>query len=117
MDVVDFINRYTDEVYLARDPSAAARFIADPCLRHEQGELIVMSLADNQARIAAFLAQVGDGAFSVDARLVVADGEHVASCYELAFGGHVLSGIEVFRIVDGLITETWNSAAKPGAWG
>lgn len=28
-----------------------------------------------------------------------------------------LSGIEIFRVVDGKITETWNSSIQAGAWG
>jgi predicted SnoaL-like aldol condensation-catalyzing enzyme len=43
------------------------------------------------------------------------------SCFDITIGdgpeARVVSGIEVFRIVDGLITETWNSSVQPGAWG
>jgi predicted SnoaL-like aldol condensation-catalyzing enzyme len=119
MDLIDFLQRYTDEVYLARDPDAAARFIADPCLRHEQGHLVTMSLADNIARIRGFLDSAPDIAFAN--RVVVADDERLVSCYDITIGtgdtAQVVSGIEVFRVVDGLITETWNTAAQPGAWG
>lgn len=115
MDLTEFLDRYTAEVYLARDPEAAGRFIADPCLRHEHGELQVMSLADNQARIAAFLAHAPE--FDVVNRLVTSDGEHAVSCFDLTVGGEVRSGIEVFRVADGKIVETWNTAIQPGAWG
>ena len=119
MDLVDFFNRYTNEVYLARDASAAARFIADPCLRHEHGRLEVMSLADNMARMQHLLDRTTAMEFenSVD----VHDGSHYVSCYNLTFINgderQTISGIEVFRVVDGLITETWNSTTQPGAWG
>jgi hypothetical protein len=119
MDLTDFLQRYTDEVYLARDPDAAARFIADPCLRHEQGHLVTMSLADNIARIRGFLDSAPDIAFAN--RVVVADDVQLVSCYDITIGtgdtAQVVSGIEVFRVVDGLITETWNTAAQPGPWG
>jgi hypothetical protein len=49
--VIEFIHRYNDDVYTAGDAQAAARYLADPCLRHEPGALVTMSLADNIARI------------------------------------------------------------------
>ena len=115
IDLIDFLHRYTNDVYAARDPEAAVRFIADPCLRHEHGHLDVMSLADNVARIGRFLRSAED--ISITNSRIVADAEHVVSCYEITIGSDLLSGIEVFRVVDGKITETWNSSAQPGAWG
>jgi predicted SnoaL-like aldol condensation-catalyzing enzyme len=53
--------------------------------------------------------------------VVVDDGAHVASAYNITFGNgdavQTVSGIEVFRVVNGKITETWNSSSQPGAWG
>jgi hypothetical protein len=112
----EFLQAYADDVYHSRDPEAPARFIADPCLRHEAGELITMSLTDNRARIAGFLERHPTAGFRN--RITVSDGEFITSCYEADLGGgQVISGIEVFRIVDGRITETWNSHPLPGAWG
>ncbi len=119
MDLADFLQRYTEDVYLARAPEAAARYIADPCLRHEHGHLVTMSIADNMARIRAFLESAPEVAFAN--RVVVQDGEFVTSCFDITFGtgaaAQVVSGIEVFRVVDGMIVETWNSTVQPGAWG
>jgi predicted SnoaL-like aldol condensation-catalyzing enzyme len=119
MDLQDFLQRYTEEVYLARDPEAAARFIADPCLRHEHGHLVTMSLADNITRIRHFLDSASELSFS-NAK-VVDDGEHLVSCFDITMGSgdeaRTVSGIEVFRVVDGKIVETWNSSVQPGAWG
>jgi predicted SnoaL-like aldol condensation-catalyzing enzyme len=116
MDLGDFLNRYTDEVYRDRDAGAARRFIADPCVRHEAGERLVMSLDENVKRIEGFLGQYPD--VSIANRHVVADGEHVVTCYEIGLGGGTaISGIEVFRVVNDLIVETWNSKAAEGAWG
>lgn len=115
-DLRDFLARYTEEVYLARDPEAARRFIADPCLRHEQGELIVMSLADNIKRITGFVEQFPNLNFANT--VVVAEDDHLVSCYEIELApGEMLSGVEVFKVVDGKITETWNTKALPGRWG
>ena len=116
MDLADFLHRYTDDVYHATDPEAAVRYIADPCLRHEHGELVTMSLADNLDRIRAFLA-TAPGVRITNRLLVVGSDGLVSSCFEITIGDQTVSGIEVFRVVDGLITETWNSTVQAGAWG
>jgi predicted SnoaL-like aldol condensation-catalyzing enzyme len=112
----DFIQRYTNDVYHARDPEAPARFIADPCLRHEAGELVTLSLADNKIRIAEFLDKQPGATFVL--KLVAGAGEYVTACYEAHLGGdQTISGIEVFRVVEDKIVETWNSVPVAGAWG
>jgi predicted SnoaL-like aldol condensation-catalyzing enzyme len=114
-DLNDFLQRYADDVYHARDARAATRYIADPCVRHEHGHLVTMSLADNIARIASFLETAEEVSFST--ALNVGNGEHIASAYEVIIGDRTMSGIEIFRVVDGKIVETWNSTVQPGLWG
>jgi hypothetical protein len=116
VDLRAFLERYTDEVYGARDPDAARRFVADPCLRHEAGELVELPLSDNVERIAAFLVRFPDATFTN--RVVTVDGEYVTAAYEFTTGdGAALAGIEIFRVRSGLIIETWNAVAGPGRWG
>jgi predicted SnoaL-like aldol condensation-catalyzing enzyme len=119
VDLHAFIREYTDAVYHQRDPGAASRYIADPCIRHEHGHRIVMSLAENTARIAGFLERATDLRFENAA--TVAEGELYATAYQFSFvsdgAAQTLSGIEVFRVSDGKIVETWNSAAGAGPWG
>lgn len=119
MDLHAFIQEYTDAVYHARDAEAAGRFIADPCIRHEHGRRVMMSLAENKERIAGFLEQATDVRFENAA--VLAEGELYAAAYQFSFvtGGskQTLSSIEIFRVRDGKIVETWNAAAGEGPWG
>jgi len=119
VDLHRFIQEYTDAVYHARNPEAAGRYIADPCIRHEHGHRVVMPLAENKARIAGFLAQATDVRFENAAAL--AEGDLYAAAYQFSFvaGGEpkTLSGIEIFKVRDGKIVETWNSAAGEGPWG
>jgi glyoxylase-like metal-dependent hydrolase (beta-lactamase superfamily II) len=68
MDLHRFLDDYTNDVYLARDPEAARRFIADPCLRHEHGELVVMGIEENISRVQAFLDQFPSIDFAVRGR-------------------------------------------------
>lgn len=119
MSLTDFLQRYTDDVYMARNPEAARKYIADLCLRHEHGHLVRMSIEENVQRVADFLARATTMKF--DNVVLVDDGVHVASAYDITFGNgndmQTVSGIEIFRVVDGRITETWNSSIQPGAWG
>jgi hypothetical protein len=119
VDLYHFIQQYTDAVYHERNPEAADRFIADPCIRHEHGHQIVMSLAENKARIAAALAAASDLRFEYAAE--VANGEFYAAAYQFTMttNGNAVtrSGLEIFRIRDGLIVETWNSLTGEGPWG
>ena len=119
MDLKEFIRRYTDEVYHAQEPEALERFVADPCIRHEHGHRQVMTLAENKARVAGFLQQCKDPRFEFI--LETAEGEYYSGVYQFTFGTasgqQTLSGVEVFRIQNGKITETWNAAAGQGAWG
>jgi len=116
MDLRDFLNRYTDDVYHARNAEAARLFIADPCLRHESGELLSLSLDDNVKRVNGFLAQYPAATFVN--RHVLVDGEHITTCYDIHLGnGATISGMEIFRVVDGFIVETWNAKPGDGAWG
>ena len=119
MSLTDFLQRYTDDVYMARNPEAARSYIADPCLRHEHGQLVTMSIEENVARVRDFLARATTMQF--DNVVLVDDGTHVASAYNITFGNgdavQTVSGVEIFRVVNGKITETWNSSIQPGAWG
>jgi predicted SnoaL-like aldol condensation-catalyzing enzyme len=116
MDLVAFLDDYINEIYVARDAQAARRFIADPCLRHEHGELLIMSMEQNIERITAFLHKHPDLTFVN--RCVIADDAHVVTCYDATLeNGRTISGVEVFKVVDGKVTETWNGMPGTGAWG
>ena len=55
-----------------------------------------------------------------DLNVVVDDGEHVAIVYDSTMtkdgNGIQVASIEVFRVVDGRITEVWNCGYKQGVW-
>ncbi len=109
------IARYLEEVYTGRDPEAARRYLADPCVRHGHGVVLTLSLDDNVARIRQFHEEHPD--FVCTASRIFAGPEHTVLCYDLDLGdGNLLSAVEVFRIVDGTVTENWNTVPTSGAW-
>jgi predicted SnoaL-like aldol condensation-catalyzing enzyme len=119
VDLHSFIQEYTEAVYHARDPAATARFIADPCIRHEHGHRVVMSLADNTARIAEFLERASSVRFEY--AVALAEGDLYSTAYQVRFVSdgqeQTLSGMEIFRVQHAKIVETWNSAPGAGPWG
>ena len=120
MDLHQFIQDYTEQVYHAQDSEAAGRFIADPCIRHEHRHRVVMTIAENKKRIAGFLAQCSNPRFTYVAE--VAEGSLYSAAYQCEFTNakgerQTFSGIEIFKIEGGKITETWNPAAGQGPWG
>jgi predicted SnoaL-like aldol condensation-catalyzing enzyme len=95
--------------------------VADPCLRHRPGRTDKFTVADNVERVRAGRQRFPGVAF--DNVVLAADGEHVTSVYTMRWtdpdtGGQrrEAAGIEVFRIVDGRITETWNVEPGEGPW-
>ena len=120
MDLKTFIRQYTDDVYHAKDPDALGRYVADPCIRHEHGHQLVMTLAENKARVGGFLQQCKDVRFEFVVEME--EGEDYTGVYQFSFTAadgarQTLSGVEVFRVRDGKIVETWNAAAGQGPWG
>ena len=83
LNPLDVIRRYTEDVWNGADPDAMATFVADPCLRHEAGHLDTMDLATNRARLVETLARFPE--LAIVNRELLADGERVASCYELSW--------------------------------
>ena len=101
-------------------PPARYRVAGRPGPRHEHGHRVVLTLAENKARIAGFLAQCKNPRFRYVAE--AAQGDLYSSAYECEFTNaqgerETFGSIEIFKIEDGKITETWNAAAGHGAWG
>jgi hypothetical protein len=105
--------------------------VADPCMRHHPGSVDKFTVVDNVERVRAGRRQFPGVAF--ENVVLTVDGEYVTSVYTMRWdaaplgdtpgppgsaedGRREAAGIEVFRVVDGLITETWNVEPGPGPW-
>lgn len=112
--LADLMDCYAD-VYHRRDEAAFRAMVADGCIRHDPGSTKVVSIEDNVARFHAFHAQFPNARFTNAA--MFEQGDAITACYSIDMGdGTVVSGIEVFRFVDGRIVEVWNAPVGPGAW-
>ena len=117
----EVVELYNLVVWNNRDFDLAEELMGDTVIRHEVGEANTLTHEQAVARIVDHWAMFSTIRF--DLNLVVAgdDGEHVAIVYqspmELKDGTKTdIGSMEIFRVVDGRITEVWNCGYKQGVW-
>ena len=117
----EVVELYNLVVWNQRNFDLADELMGDTVIRHEVGEAQTLTHEEAVQRIIDNWAMFDKLWF--DLNLVVAgdDGEHVAIVYEspmeLKDGTKTSVGsMEVFRVVDGRITEVWNCGYKQGVW-
>jgi predicted SnoaL-like aldol condensation-catalyzing enzyme len=117
----EVVELYNLVVWNKRDFALAEELMGDTVIRHEVGEAQIFTHEQAVKRIVDNWAMFDKLRF--DLNLVVAgdDGEHVAIVYqsqmELKDGTKTSIGsMEIFRVVDGRITEVWNCGYKQGVW-
>ncbi|KDE99117.1 polyketide cyclase [Mycolicibacterium aromaticivorans JS19b1 = JCM 16368] len=117
----EVVELYNLVVWNDRDVALAEELLGDSVIRHEVGEAVVLTHAEAVQRVVDHLEMFDEIRF--DLNLVVAgdDAEHVAIVYQspmtLKDGSRVdVGSMEIFRVVDGRITEVWNCGYKQGVW-
>ena len=117
----EVVKLYNCVVWNERDFALADELMGDSVIRHDVGEAHTLTHEQAVKRIVDTWDMFDKLRF--DLNLVVAgdDGEHVAIVYqspmELKDGTTTSVGsMEIFRVVDGRITEVWNCGYKQGVW-
>jgi len=117
----EVVELYNLVVWNDRDFALADELLGDTVIRHDVGEAQVLTHEQAVKRVVDSCALFDKIRF--DLKLVVADsdGEHVAIVYESPMtpkdGPEItVSSMEIFRVVDGRITEVWNCGYKQGVW-
>ena len=117
----EVVELYNLVVWNERDFALAEELMGDTVVRHEVGEANTSTHEEAVQRIVDMW-EVSDE-LRFDLNLVVAgdDGEHVAIVYEspikLKDGTETTIGsMEIFRVIDGRITEVWNCCYQQGVW-
>jgi len=117
----EVVELYNLVVWNRRDFALAEELLGDSVTRHEVGEAHVLTHDEAVRRVVDHWEMFDDIRF--DLNLIVAgdDGEHVALVYQspmtLKDGTEICIGsMEIFRVVDGRITEVWNCGYKQGVW-
>ncbi|MGV0791722.1 nuclear transport factor 2 family protein [Mycolicibacterium sp. XJ1819] len=117
----EVVELYNLVVWNERDFALAGELVGQTVVRHDVGEVQTLTHEQAVQRIVDHWAMFDKLRFEL--KLVVAgdDGEHVAIVYEspmaLKDGMQLtVSSMEIFRVVDGRITEVWNCGYKQGVW-
>lgn len=117
----EVVELYNLVVWNTRDFALAEELMGDTVTRHEVGAVVVLTHAQAVKRIVDHWEMFEELRF--DLNLVVAgdDGRHVAIVYQspmrLKDGTELTVGsMEIFRVVDGRITEVWNCGYQQGMW-
>jgi len=117
----EVVELYNLVVWNKRDFALAEELLGDTVTRHEVGEVQVLTHDGAVRRVVDTWEMFDEIRF--DLNLIVAgdDDEHVALVYQspmtLKDGAEICIGsMEIFRVVDGRITEVWNCGYKQGVW-
>lgn len=112
---VSVVRRYLDEIYHDGQVEVVREICADPMLRHDPGKTTPMSHDAQVARIQADLPQWQPW---FTAEVLAGDGEYAVLVWSASgrTAERIMSGIEVFRVRDGRITDVWNAPYATEAW-
>lgn len=117
----EVVELYNLVVWNTRDFALADELLGDTVTRHDVGEAHLLSHEQAVQRIADTWEMFEDIRFELNLVVAGDDGEHVALVYQspmrLKDGTELSIGsMEIFRVVDGRITEVWNCGHKQGVW-
>lgn len=117
----EVVEQYNWVVWNEKDFALADELLGETVIRHDVGEAKMLTHEEAVARVVDQWAMFETIRF--DLNLIVAgdDGEYVAIVYEspMTFpdgNAMTISSMEIFRVVDGRITEVWNCGYKQGVW-
>jgi predicted SnoaL-like aldol condensation-catalyzing enzyme len=116
---VEVVDTYLDVLYNQRRLDLIPDLIADPTWRHAPGKVASLSLRDSVARLSQLLELCPVLRFETAVRVVEGSMVTVAwNGWSTQTNGksYEMSGIEIFRVVDGKIVEIWNSREAAGLW-
>jgi predicted SnoaL-like aldol condensation-catalyzing enzyme len=119
MTPVEVVDTYLDILYNQRRLDLIPDLIADPTWRHSPGKVVRLTIQESVQRLTELLERCPVLRFETSVRIV--QGAMVSVAWNgwstLTNGkSYELSGIEIFRVVDGKIVEIWNSKEAAGLW-
>jgi predicted SnoaL-like aldol condensation-catalyzing enzyme len=117
----EVVELYNLVVWNERDFALAEEVMGDTVIRHEVGEALTLTHRQAVQRIVDHWEMFDKVRFDLNVVVAGDDGEHVAIVYgssmELKDGAEVdIGSLEIFRVVDGRITEVWNCGHRQGVW-
>jgi predicted SnoaL-like aldol condensation-catalyzing enzyme len=117
----EVVELYNLVVWNQRDFALAEEVMGDTVIRHEVGEALTLTRRQAVQRIVEHWEMFDELRFDLNVVVAGDDGEHVAIVYQSTMtakdGSRIdIGSLEIFRVVDGRITEVWNCGHKQGVW-
>ncbi|MDX1884817.1 nuclear transport factor 2 family protein [Mycolicibacterium sp. 120270] len=117
----EVVELYNLVVWNERDFALAEELMGDTVIRHDVGEATTLTHEEAVARIVDHWDMFKTIRFDLDLVVAGDDGEHVAIVYQSTMEPKdgtktEVGSMEIFRVVDGRITEVWNCGYKQGIW-
>lgn len=117
----EVVELYNLVVWNEKDFALAEELLGDTVTRHGVGEVKVLTHTEAVARVVDTWAMFETIRFDLNLVVADADCEHVVIVYQspmvLKDGTETtISSMEVFRVIDGRITDVWNCGYKQGVW-
>ncbi|OBJ14091.1 nuclear transport factor 2 family protein [Mycobacterium sp. 1245801.1] len=115
------VELYNLVVWNERNIEMAEELLGDTVIRHEVGGARTLTHAEAVQRVVDMWELADSLHFDLNIVIEGDDGEHVAIVYDSTIttkdGTETnIASIEVFRVVDGKITEVWNGGYQQGVW-
>lgn len=113
---LDVVTTYIEEVWNHGRTELVPELCADPITRHDANSVTQLNHAEQQARIAHNFSELKPTFENV---ILAGDDRHITLVWNVVGRdpSWKLCGVEIFRVVDGKITEVWNSPYVDGRWG
>jgi len=117
----EVVELYNLVVWNEHNIDLAEELLADTVIRHEVGEAHTLTHAQAVQRVKDMWQMVDSLHFDLNVVVAGGAGEHVAIVYDSTITADDgtetnVASIEVFRVVDGKITEVWNCGYQQGVW-
>jgi SnoaL-like domain len=105
------VQLYNDGVWTGRRRELITELLANPLRRHHPGGTQIFSHDDMLKRYDGYMARFAK--FGAVARQYICEGPYVTLVWDIHMaerGGPTttISSIEIFKVVDGIITDVWN---------
>ncbi len=117
----EVVELYNFVVWNERDFELADELMGETVIRHDVGEVHTLTHEEAVNRVVDTWEMFENIRFDLNLVIAGDDGEYVTIVYQspmkLKDGTETtISSMEVFRVVDGRITEVWNCGYKQGVW-
>ncbi|WP_164478542.1 nuclear transport factor 2 family protein [Mycolicibacterium stellerae] len=113
---LETVSLYFRDMWNGRSVELVTEICANPITRHDPGNNRTLSHAEQIARIVELMNKDEP---HIELSVLHGDDTHVTAVWNIVRAGggqRVISGIEVFRVRDGRITDVWNSPYSTEPW-